>query len=370
MNDKLIGRDISDKVLYLGVSRRSKGGMTSVILSYQRYIESMRFVSTWNLGGKLKKAAYMAQALIRTASLLAFRRNIRLIHIHGAANASFARATIFIRLARATGRKVILHEHAADFEEFYDKSADRRAITDTINSCDCLIALSESWRRYFESIGVEPGKIQVLNNIVAPAPQDYRRRNASDGPLELLYLGEVSRRKGCFDLLEAIAARRSGFEGRLHLRVGGNQVDGDIAAYISEHGLQNIVSYEGWVSGRKKEDCLRGCDVYILPSYNEGLPIAILESMAYGHPVISTPAGGIPEVIKDGVNGRLVTAGDTAAIADAVMGYIENRALVKEHGDCARRDVEPFLPEQVMRSLRNIYSKLGVTGGHGAAEKQ
>lgn len=59
-------------------------------------------------------------------------------------------------------------------------------------------------------------------------------------------------------------------------------------------------------------------DVYILPSYNEGLPIAILEAMAYAHPVISTPVGGIPEVVKNGQNGMLVKPGDTQNIAEAI----------------------------------------------------
>lgn len=355
--DKIIGKEIARKVLFLGVSRKSKGGMTSVILSYGRYIDSMRFISTWNLGGKLKKAAYMAQALIRTSALLLTDRRIRLVHIHGAANASFARASIFIRLARMARSKVILHEHAADFVDFYNQSTDKQRITDTINSCDNLIVLSESWRKYFMSIGVYANKICVLNNIVSPAPTDYRPKRPG-GRLDLLYLGEVSKRKGCYDMLEAIAARRDSFAGRLSLRIGGNIVDGDITEFINSHGLQDMVTYEGWVSGEKKEDCLRHADVYILPSYNEGLPIAILESMVYSHPVITTPVGGIPEVIRHGENGLLVSPGDKEAIADAILSYIENPDLVEEHGKRARTAAEPFLPGSVMDSLLSIYSGL------------
>ena len=88
------------------------------------------------------------------------------------------------------------------------------------------------------------------------------------------------------------------FTDKLLLRMGGNEVDGDIKAYIRENGLESFVTYEGWIAGQKKIDCLNWEDVYILPSYNEGLPIAILEAMAYSHPVISTPVGGIPEIIK------------------------------------------------------------------------
>ncbi len=353
----LIGHDISDHVITIGVSRRSMGGMTSVILSYGRYIHGMRFIPSWNNGGKLKKAAYMAQAVARLTALLACDRRIDIVHIHAAANASFERATIFIRLAKRFGKRVILHEHAADFVEYYNSAQNKQAITDTINSCDKMIVLSERWRDYFTSIGVRPDLITQLNNIVSPATMASVQRNTSS-QLNLLYLGEVSRRKGCLDLLQALADHHNDFVGRLHLSIGGNIVDVDMHDFINRHNLSDIVSYEGWVSGDKKAQLLADADIYILPSYNEGLPIAILEALAHSHPVISTPVGGIPEIITDGVNGTLVNAGDTDAIASAIKRYLDNRELIASQGREALRSVGPYLPETVMKSLTDIYRSL------------
>ena len=96
----------------------------------------------------------------------------------------------------------------------------------------------------------------------------------------------------------------------------------------------------------------------ILPSYNEGLPIAILEAMSYKHPVISTPVGGIPEVIENGENGLLVKPGDTAAIADAVRFYIINKEKIAEHGAHAYEIVKDFFPEKVFSDLDGIYQAL------------
>lgn len=353
----LIGHEISDRVITIGVSRRSMGGMTSVILSYERYIDGMRFIPSWNNGGKIKKAMYMAQAVARLTTLLACDRRIGVVHIHAAANASFERATIFIKLAKRFHKRVILHEHAADFVEYYDRTTNKHAITDTINSCDKLIVLSERWRKYFTSIGVHPNIITQLNNIVSPATQAPSRKTDTSR-LHLLYLGEVSRRKGCIDLLQAIVDHRNDFAGRLHLRIGGNIVDVDLYDFINRHNLSDMVSYEGWVSGDKKIQCLADADIYILPSYNEGLPIAILEALAHSHPVISTPVGGIPEVIADGVNGTLINAGDTEAIASAIKRYIDNRELIATQGREALKSVTPYLPETVMQSLDAIYRPL------------
>jgi glycosyltransferase involved in cell wall biosynthesis len=95
-----------------------------------------------------------------------------------------------------------------------------------------------------------------------------------------------------------------------------------------------------------------------LPSYNEGLPIAILEAMAYGHPIISTPVGGIPEVVKNGVNGTLVTPGNTNAIAAAIKKYIESPQYIINEGNNAYETVKDFFPERVFADLLDIYQRV------------
>lgn len=354
---KLISRSISKRILFLGVSKHTKGGMTAVLVSYDKYIDSMRFIPTWRLGNKLVKSWYALQALVRTALMLTFDKRLKIVHIHGAANASFERCKMFIKLAKRFKKKVILHEHAADFVEYYNQSNDKDEITRYINLCDCLIVLSESWKKYFASIGVDEDKINVLNNIVSP-PDLQPDYHTEDGKLHLLYMGEISKRKGGFDLLKAIADHREQFDGKLLVRMGGNEVDGDIKAYIREHQLESIVSYEGWIAGQKKIECLNWEDVYILPSYNEGLPIAILEAMAYHHPVISTPVGGIPEILKDGYNGRMVQPGNTECIAKAIYGYIDDKDAIKSQGENSYKVVQPFLPESVFASLKVVYQDL------------
>lgn len=354
---KYITKELSSQVLFLGVSKKTKGGMTAVLVSYDKYIENMRFIPTWKLGNKVVKSWYALQALVRTWFLLKFDKRIKIVHIHGAANASFERCKLFINLAKKCGKKVILHEHAADFVEYYNESADKQVITDTLQKCDALIVLSQSWKEYFASIGMEDAKIHVLNNIVSPT-EFLPEEHVADGKLHLMYMGEISKRKGGFDLLQAIADNKEYFKDKLTLRMGGNEVDGDIKTFIKEHGLESFVAYEGWIAGQKKIDCFNWEDVYILPSYNEGLPIAILEAMAYSHPVISTPVGGIPEVIETGKNGMLVPPGDTKAIADAIKYYIENHDAIGEHGKNAYKVVRDFFPEKVFGDLKKIYEKV------------
>lgn len=353
-----INKELSEKILFLGVSMKTKGGMTAVLVSYDKYIENMRFVPTWKLGNKLVKGWYAMQALFRTSVMLALDKRIKIVHIHGAANASFDRCRMFIKLAKWFRKKVILHEHAADFVEYYDGAENKDVITETLRMCDALIVLSKSWKEYFSSIGMDQERIFVLNNIVSPPVTISNDQRNEDGKLHLMFMGEISKRKGGFDLLKAIAENREYFKDKLKLRMGGNEVDGDIKSYIRENGLEDFVKYEGWIAGQKKIDCLNWGDVYILPSYNEGLPIAILEAMAYSHPVISTPVGGIPEVVKDGVDGKLVQPGDIQGIADAIRYYIENKDRIALEGKNAFSVVTDFFPEKVFGDLSYIYKRL------------
>lgn len=356
MNKYLIDQPLSKKILFLGVSMKTKGGMTAVLVSYKKYIKNMQFIPTWKLGNKLVKGWYAMQALLRVCMKSTFNKNIRIVHIHGAANASFYRCRMFINQVKLFNKKVILHEHAADFREFYAEAKDKDEIVKTINSCDKLIVLSQSWKEYFASIGVDNHKIAILNNIVSPPLLKPQPR--TDNKLHLLFLGEISNRKGGYDLLKAIAGNHTLFESKLKLRMGGNVVDGDINQFIVKNQLKDIVSYEGWIAGEHKTECLNWADVYILPSYNEGLPIAILEAMSYSHPVISTPVGGIPEVVHSGVNGLLVEPGNTTQIAQAILHYITQPDTIKKEGKEAYRIVKPFFPERVMSDLKEIYKSV------------
>ena len=127
-------------------------------------------------------------------------------------------------------------------------------------------------------------------------------------------------------------------------------------AAIRKNNLGDIVKFEGWVSGDKKINMLNWADIFILPSHNEGLPISILEAMSYGMPIISTPVGGIPEVVKG--NGVLVTPGNEIEIALSMRHYLDNPVLIEQEGRVSLNIVETYLPQYVMERLKHLYESL------------
>lgn len=359
--EPIIADTLSRRVLMAGNYYRHHhpGGISAVVQYWAPYFSHLQYYPTYRLANIGVRAWWFATSYARMALRMAFDRRVRIVHLHSAADGSFWRKVRLTRLAKTMGKKVVLHIHASRFKDFYNEASDskKKWIKRELDSVDTIIALSESWRRWFESIGVDPAKIEVLRNITA-YPVSRPEAKVNDGRVRLLFMGEIGQRKGVFDLLQAIAEHKDELAGRLELSIGGNRNEEQLLETIRREGLEDMVRFEGWVVGDKKIELFNRADIFILPSYNEGLPISILEAMSYGKPVISTPVGGIPEVVETDVNGVIVEPGNHGQIYRAIKKYIERPELIETEGAESRRRAEAHLPASVLTHLRSIYERL------------
>lgn len=333
------------------------GGISAVVSYWSRHFEKLNYYPIFKTGGKLTKGWWFVTSYLRLASRMLLDRNVRIVHLHTAADGSFKRNSQLTRLCKAFGKKVIMHIHASRFKDFFNEASPeyRKSILNTLKSVDRLIVLSESWKEWFISIGIDKDRLTVLHNIT-PEPTLIPDSREEDGKVHFLFMGEIGQRKGVFDILKAISAHKDIAQDRMELRIGGNKNEKQLKDAIDSNGIGEIVRFEGWVSGEKKLRLLNWADVYILPSFNEGLPISILEAMSYGHPIISTPVGGIPEVVND--NGILVTPGNADEIWKAMQRYMENPSLIHSEGKASLRNVNSYLPQHVMNHLKKIYLQI------------
>ena len=165
----------------------------------------------------------------------------------------------------------------------------------------------------------------------------------------------ITAQKGIYDLLDVIKEIRHDLKDKFCLHIGGNGETERLQKLIDENDLSDLVRFEGWVSGEKKKELLSLADAYILPSYIEGLPISILEAMSYGLPILSTPVGGIPEVV-DETNGILFTPGDKKEMADAIKSMVGNPQIGKSKGNASREKAVRYYPDNVASELIEIYN--------------
>ena len=166
--------------------------------------------------------------------------------------------------------------------------------------------------------------VLVMYNAV-PLPVFDEKPKEERDTVNITFLGLIGERKGIFDLIEVIS-RLTADGCNIHLTVGGN---GDISRFHKEiemKNLKNHVTYVGWIVGDEKDKLLRNTDIFVLPSYGEGMPMTILEAMSYAIPVISTNVGGVPEIVVDGETGYLIEAGDRNALYDKILGLVNDKA--------------------------------------------
>jgi glycosyltransferase involved in cell wall biosynthesis len=122
-------------------------------------------------------------------------------------------------------------------------------------------------------------------------------------------------------------------------------------------GLENKVSVRPWLNPQERDELLFSSDVFLLPSYNEGLPMSMLEAMAFGLPVIVTPVGGIPEIVIHGREGLIVLPGHIDELSHAMKLLIDDKKKREEMGKQALLRVVPLCIENYMDTLRSIYRK-------------
>lgn len=309
----------------------------------QRYANSEMGQLSWcNLRLALNQYARFARDLIR------FRPD--LVHIHTSQGLGWLKDTFYVALSRLYGRRLILHIHAAEYDALVTRRSRLLAAYTRfmMNRAAAVIAVSTEWKKALSRLvpaeRIYPFRPCLAVDIYAP-PQ-----TRPGLPINALFLGTIGDRKGAFDLIEAMQFIPERTPLRLWL-AGGGEKEGDLEKArrkIAELGLEDRCKLIGIVQGQAKTDLLQQSHIFVLPSYNEGLPFAIIEAMAAGLAIVATPVGGIPEVVRDDQNGLLVTPGDTTALAASLVQLTADSALRQQMGQqnrrtaCQELDVRPY----------------------------
>lgn len=342
------------KVLMLGPARNVKGGMTTVIDNYYNAglnkIVELKYIETCN--DSRNRALKFLKEIEGKINFYKEIDKYDVVHIHMASRRSTFRKAKYAHIAKKKGKKVILHIHGGEYKVFYNECNEKQKeyIKETFNLADKIIVLSESWKQYFKSL-VNEEKIVVISNAIK-IPNDFEKdfnRN------ELLFLGRIYEQKGIYDLLEAFSKLKNEFSD-IRLSICGDGELDKINKFIVENNLTSNIKCYGWVSGKEKEKLLTKSSIFLLPSYNEGMPMSILEAMAYKNIVITTNVGGIPEIIKNNENGIMIAPGNKEQLYIKIKDIIKDKNKKEKISENARRLIEnKFDINKVIKKLIDIY---------------
>ena len=261
-----------------------------------------------------------------------------IIHAH----CSYPDGRAAIEYGSQTGRPVVITVHGSDTKILPKlKSQWRQPIVEALTQAAAVIAVSQELRREVIQLGVPADKVRCIpNGVDCQLFSATGSHQPSKDGWRLLYVGRFVEAKGLRVLLEALAKVRSqGRDVSLTL-IGGHPATGTAHPFLPQVKALNLsehLSFEDAVPWEELPPYMAAADLFVLPSFSEGLTTSLIEAMACGLPVVATRCGGPEEVVNEEV-GRLVAVGDAEDLAAGILAVLDeydcyDRAAIRRQAE-------------------------------------
>jgi len=337
------------KVLTCGNHPKINGGITSVIAQIRAFDWkneniSMSFVPTYYGNNVILMIIGFIVAYIRIIKKILLDR-VEIVHIHMSYKGSFYRAMIINNLCKKLCVKTIIHLHGSTFKNWYDGLDDKEKlrVKQLFETANATIVLGHKWKKVVSDIAPN-ANIFVVNNSVEIPEKTVDWNNSHFG---ILFMGV---------LIESIKLLRDLNQiGNMKLTIAGSgKEENRLIGLVNKYNLSQYVEFAGWVSGKDKEKYYRDNQLFVLPSYNEGLPMSILEAMSFGMPIIATDVGDVSCAVDE--NGFLIKPGDIKGLSDRILKIYSSKHLFITMSKKSRElAIKNFSNSQFFNELRTIY---------------
>jgi glycosyltransferase involved in cell wall biosynthesis len=273
------------------------------------------------------------------------------LHVHLSHGGSVIRKAPALWAARVRGVPAVIHGHSFDFGGWLTGKPPivQRIVRAALPADHWLVLGRILADEYRAALALPTDRVEVLYNPVA-LPATVVDQAAER--IEAVALGRLGTRKGSYDIVRAVAQLPADVRTTLHVTLAGDGEVEQVRAAVREAGVGDTVTVRDWIGPDERDRLLATSQVFVLPSYNEGLPMALLEAMAVGLVPVTSPVGGIPEAVTDGVDGLLVPPGDAAALAGALTRLTREPELRAALSAGARRRAGDF-------DITQWYGRLG-----------
>lgn len=348
------------RILMIGSGKQVKGGISALVENYfdSSLVDNHRiiYLESHVDGNKPTKVIKFLQAAAKFFKHQ-FLTRIDIVHVHSASRASFYRKSFFLWASKMFGCKSIFHLHGGEFGIFFHTECGRLRkwyIVRTLRTADLLICLSAHWQLILSQIMGRNGNIAILPNCVKE-PSLKKVHREAEGTC-VLYMGKLDRGKGVFDLIDVAGALKSDGKKVRFVLCGDGEQDA-LRKAAADKNVSDSVDFPGWISDKTAYYCMG--DIFVLPSYNECLPMVLIEAASYGLPIVSTRVGGIPDIVVDELNGYLVIPGEVEALKARIVALVDSVQLRRDMGREGMSLVASrFSEESVTTRLSRIYEDL------------
>jgi len=320
-----------------------------------------RFGSTRLARLNLLNVYYFLKHLVLWIYLLISHRP-DMVHYPVGSHWNLEKSLILLKFGKVFRAKTIGHLHSGEFLDFWKTLSPlrKRFARKVLEELNALILLSEGWRHNVESeIGLDRARMFVVHNPIDASFESQVLTIPVERDTEMiLSFGVMARQKGILDIIEA--SRVALQDSRFVLYLTGPEREPNITKQcrklIQNYSLSEQLFITGGVYGDEKIDLFRRASIFLMPSYVENFPLAILEAAAAGLPIIATPVGALPEFFRDEESILFVQPGNVHAISSAVKRLMQNPPERHSMGKAARAVfVERLSRDQIFQSLDSTY---------------
>jgi len=327
------------RALVIARDKTHQGGVVSfvelLVANFSQNVQASRFVIGRN-PDKHSRVGALATTLydsIRLAKVVR-QQQPHIIHINPSLDfsAMLRDGLLITALAIINAPPIVMFIHGWD-EAFLARMQNSRAagylFRKLLNRATCIIVRANRFKEALLAFGIEAQKIHVTTTMFDPALfEGIRRERQNPGP-RLLFLSRLVKEKGAQELLEAFLILQAS-QPDLTLTIAGDGPEyHNLDRWVKEHRLGHRIVLTGYLRGEAKAHALIDADIFVFPSYyGDGCPVSLLEAMAAGLAVVTTPVGGIPDFFVDGKNGSLLDAVSPASIADGILKLLRDKHLL------------------------------------------
>jgi glycosyltransferase involved in cell wall biosynthesis len=338
----------------------SRGGMATVAALMAAHPDEriqITVVPTFVDASRAQRLWVGVRGMLR-ASWLVLRGRVDVLHVHLAHGGSVIRKAMPLWAARLAGVPAVVHGHSYDFGGWFDRQPPRgQAAVRRMLVADHWVVLGDRHvDEYATRLRVDRSRISVLHNAVripdTPVTQSGIER------VHAVALGRLGVRKGSYDLIAAVAALDDAVRHRLQVTLAGDGEVDEVRAAVTAAGLDDTIHVAGWLNPVERDELLCAAHIFLLPSRDEGLPMALLEAMAAGLPPVTTDVGSIGDVVSDGLNGFLVRPGCPDEIARVLSLLVNDEGLRDRLGAKARDRVSDFAVACWYERLARLWTDL------------
>ena len=287
--------------------------------------------------------------------------NYDLFHVNVASKGSSFRKALYVRAIKKHGKKVVLHVHGGAYLKFYDGlRGNKKNIIDRLwKQSDLIVVLSDEWKSNFLR-RFPYARIEVIENGIDTEIYKKAVKDLTINKYNIAYLGRIEKEKGVYELIDAFESIvKSGCKS--HLYIAGTGSLRQLQEYVeNKNGIGNKVTFCGWIDEQKKIELLKKCSIVVLPSYNEALPLCVLEGMASGKAIIATSVGAIPSLITSDHNGLLISPGSAEQLASAFQNVFD---MIEKKTITGRENIkvveEKYSWHRMHALFENVYERVG-----------